>query len=95
MSWNQHIDALGIDAANNRSFIRRKLQEAREKAEEINIKTEKEFMAEKLSQETQARCVNIIYRLDRLTAFNLIVQRLPFSMLMLFLMFFCYRFAIL
>jgi len=29
-------------------------QEAREKAEEINIKTEKEFMAEKLSQETQA-----------------------------------------
>jgi len=29
-------------------------QEAREKAEEISIKTEKEFMAEKLSQETQA-----------------------------------------
>lgn len=32
-------------------------QEAREKAEEISIKTEKEFMAEKLSQETQARSV--------------------------------------
>jgi len=29
-------------------------QEAREKAEEISVKTEKEFMADKLSLETQA-----------------------------------------
>lgn len=34
-------------------------QEAQEKAEEIRIKTDKEFMAEKLQYETQARYVYI------------------------------------
>ena len=33
-------------------------QEAKEKAEEIQVKTEKEFMADKLSLETQLRSVN-------------------------------------
>ena len=33
-------------------------QEAKEKAEEIQVKTEKEFMADKLSLETQLRSAN-------------------------------------
>ena len=51
-------------------------QEAKEKAEEIQVKTEKEFMADKLSLETQLRYIPHAHT-HRRTQSRTIVRRSP------------------